>query len=480
MDQVKAGLALLTAEWFSQINLNSTDDPEANITQIVQENARQAIATLGRHFALVHPEVITTIEDAKQACEDYRREHVDVIILCNLIYSGDDTIIEIALNGQGTPFLIWSFHPEKKLQRITSMARYFRVTGASGMLQGCAPLKRMGIRFGFVLGTPGDARLDRELADWARALAVVKRLKSVKIAAIGRRYEPMSGAWFDELRLKTRLGPKVVWISAYECAQEARAIPQAQIDAFISGQKQRYQICGVPEDALQAAARASIATYNLARKYQCEVVSVQDMDEELHQLLGCRPQMTYQKMFDEGIVAGMEADIDSALCVWIVQNLIGSPAMYGEIFTYSEADNYLVVGHASMHDLSLAGDHEITLVPDGEFKHVDRYVGVWDEFICKPGPVTLVALFEDNDVYRLQVCAGESLESPKWIPGNVHALVRLDLPLPRFMEDIATAGVTQHFTMCYGDVKPRLKIMARQLGLEYIDLDEGYQRRQEP
>lgn len=471
MEKLKAGAVLLSAEWFSQISYDTTDDSSANICSIVEQAAKAAVHTLSRHFEIVHPEPIATKQDVAAALADYRRESIDVFVICNLIYSGDDPIIDILREMPGVPVILWSYNAYKRIPRITEMGEYFSVTGAPGMLQGCAPLKRMGVRFDFVLGVPGDATLDRELADCAKALEVKKRLKSLNIASIGRRYEPMSGAWIDELKLKIRLGPKMVWMSAYEYAKAVEAIDESRIDAFVTEQTARYAVQGVTDEDLRAAARASIATYDLCKRYRCEVMSVQDMDPEIHEFIGCRPQMTYQPMFDEGIQVGMEADIDSALCTWIAYQLSDGPAMYGEILTYDEEENLLVIGHASMHDLRLAGGNEVKLIPDLEFMYADRYRGIWNEFICKPGEVTLVALFEDNDQYRFVASLGESLERPVWVPGYGQALVRIAIPMRQYMKEITTIGVTQHFSLCFGNIKPRLELLAAQLGIEYVDLD---------
>ena len=471
MKKLKSGAIFLSAEWFSQISYDTTDDANANICEIVQQAAAQAKNTLSSHFEVVHPEPIATAQDVEAALADYKREEIDVFVICNLIYSGDDTIIDILREMPGIPVIMWSYNAYKRIPRITKMSEYFSVTGAPGMLQCCAPLKRMGVKFGFVMGVPGDRTLEKELADYAKALEVKKRLKSLKIASIGRRYEPMSGAWIDELKLKIKLGPKMVWISAYEYAKAAESLSDVRLNDFIAEQKKAYSTQNVTEEDIRAAARASIATYDLCKKYGCGVISVQDMDPELHEFIGCRPQMTYQPMFEEGIMAGMEADIVSALCTWISYHLSEGPAMYGEILTYDEEENFLVIGHASMHDLRLAGENEIKLVPDLEFMYADRYQGVWNEFICKPGEVTLVAMFEDNDHYRFVASLGESMDRPIWVPGYGHALVHTDIPIRKYMKDIATIGVTQHFILCFGNIKSRLEILAEQLGIEYVDLD---------
>lgn len=469
---IKAGLALLTGVWFTQACFDSSEGEAVIFNDMVQNCAKEAISALEKHFELIHKDVITTEEQAKEACKEYKREDIDCIILVNLIYSGDETVIEIMQSMKSLPVLMWSFNMYKRMPVCKDMTTYFSLTGAPGMLQACAPLKRMGIKFDFVLGVAGDPHLDKELADWACALDVAKKMRRLKIGSVGKRYEPMSGAWIDELKLKTRLGPHMVWMSSYEYSQEAKKIPDKVIEDYLNDQKKRYRIEGVDDESLEVAARSTIGMYNLAKKHGCEVMAMQDMDEELNEFLGCRPHMTYQKTFEEGIMVGMEADIISAFCTWILYNLCEGPAMYVEILTYDEEENFIFFGHASTHDLRLAGENEITIMPDLEFMHSNKFIGAWHEVICKPGKVTLVAMFEDNDCYRFIVSEGEVLDRGRMAPGYGQAVVHTDIPIAKYMKDITTIGVTQHFSLCYGDIKPRLKILADHLAIEYIDLDE--------
>ena len=159
MEKCKAGLAMLNADWFNQIGLTSTENEDSNICRMVAQNAMQVVETLSNVFKLVHTEVISTAEQARDACRAYRQAEVDVIILTSILYSGDEPIVEILQTMSGTPILLWSFHPDTKLEQVSTIARYFRVTGAAGMLQGCAPIFRFGVRPGFVFGAPGSDQL---------------------------------------------------------------------------------------------------------------------------------------------------------------------------------------------------------------------------------------------------------------------------------------------------------------------------------
>lgn len=472
MEKLKVGAILLSAEWFSDISYDTTEDTTANICEIVNQAAKDVVGVLEKHFNVVHPQPIATKADVQAAISDFKKEQVDLFVICSLIYSGDDTVIDILRELPNIPVVVWSYNRYKKLPNITHMNEYFSVTGAPGMLQFCAPLKRMGIPYEFVFGVPGDEALDKELADVARVYETKKQMQSMNILSVGRRYEPMSGAWIDELKLKLRLGPKMVWLSAYEYAQAVAALDEKRVRDFVDSQVALYDTEEITDEDLMTAAKASMAVYDLAKKYDCAVVGFQDMDQEIHDFVGCRPQMSYQPMFDEGMSIGMEADIDNALCTWIAHELSDGPSMYSEILTYDEEENFLVVGHASMHDLRLAGDGEIKLIPDLEFMYADKYKGVWNSFVCKPGKVTMICLFEDNDQYRFVVSTGEALDHPELVRYNSQAIVRVDAPIRKYMKALMHTGVNQHAALCYGDVKERVAMLARALDVDYVDIDQ--------
>ena len=471
--KLKAGLAMFSVADFDLADTSVPEDAENNMTYLCREDARGAIAELEKHFELIHKDLINTIDDARQACREYKDADVDLIIPLYLTYQGDDTMVEICRQMKDKPFLCWSICPFKKVDGIKSIYRFYAHTGAPGLLQAATTFKRMNINVDVVLGTPGDPAVTEKFHERAVVLETRKALKSLKMVQVGRRFGSMVGAWFDEARLKMDIGPSVDYVTTRELEEVFNSIPDEEVDEFVKDQLSKYRNeGGVSEEALKKAARASIAIYKIANAGGYGAVAIQDQDSEMHERLGCRPQMTYQKLWDEGIAIGMEGDIDSTLSTWILMNLCEGPALYGEVITYSEEDNNLIIGHASLNDLRLAGDNEITLVKDLECMDDDKYEGCWHQFMCKPGEVTLCSFFEDVDGYQVIVCSGESLPGDLAVPGYGHAKVRIGMTVEEFMTDAVKLGTTQHFTYCNGNMKSRIKMLADMLGFKYYDLDE--------
>ena len=78
MAKLKAGAVLLSAEWFSQISYDTTDDSSANIVDVINAAARDAVETLSVHFDVVHPQPVATQEDVKAALEKAGLEILEV------------------------------------------------------------------------------------------------------------------------------------------------------------------------------------------------------------------------------------------------------------------------------------------------------------------------------------------------------------------------------------------------------------------
>jgi L-arabinose isomerase len=278
----------------------------------------------------------------------------------------------------------------------------------------------------------------------------------------------MAGTLVNEPGLAARLGVSVVPLSPYRLLQESRALDARQVAGFVSELKAAYPVQGVSDTALELAARASLAVGALVEKEDLGAVAVEDLDPELHELLQTRPCLWVPGLRERGVVVGMEADILSVLGMWLTRNLGGSTPMYTEVFTFDRQDNCLLLGHASMHDPELAGDNQVTIIPDREYEASDPVEGAWMHFTARPGPATLVSLSESGPGYRVFCLRAEVLPTQGKLAGFAHALVRIDRPVEEFFDQAARLGMMQHFALSYDDVAGKLEQLCRVTGIEYV------------
>jgi L-arabinose isomerase len=467
----KAGAALMSAEWFLSVGLQGSSTPaQSELSSLVERDIRRVLAALEPHFDLVYPGPVCTAEAASAAVRRFRAEGAELLILVHLMWSEDGPLVRLLREASGLPLLLWCYNPYERLPQRMSTNEMFRASGPVGFLQGSAPLARMGVRFTSVFGYPEDRSLAGQLAECASAFAARAGLSRLRVGTIGPRCESMAGGWVDEFALLARLGVSLVPVSVNRLAEEARAVPVRAVQAFLLDLASRCLVRGVSERSLELAARSSLAVAALVEKEALGAVAIEDLNPELHRMLGTRPCLWVPSLTELEVAVGMEGDVASTLGLWLARRLGGSEAMYTEIFTFDQADNCLLFGHAGMQDPALAGEGQVTVVADAEYAAADEVEGAWLSFTARPGPVTALSLFTGLKDYRLAWLRGEVLETREKLASFPHALVRIEPPLHEFYERAARAGMTQHFALSYDAVEGKLARLAEVLGLEVLKL----------
>jgi L-fucose isomerase-like protein len=467
-DRAKAGLALLSAQWFVEVGLQGeASERQKELGRMIEGDLRRIRTTLAPHFELIDPGPISSVATAEAAARRFQGEGVELVVLVHVMWSEDPPLVRL-IEGLGElPLVLWCYNPYPRLPEHMSVEQLFRASGSVGFLQGSAPLSMRGKGFTYLFGSPESPELQARLAELSRVFSVRSALHRLRIGRIGPPCAYMAGTFVDELGLASRLGVAIVPLSVYRLSEEARALESALVHDFIEELKRRYRIDGVSDRALDRAARASLAVRALVEKENLGAVAIEDLHPELHELLGTRPCLWVPGLRERGVVVGMEADVLSVVGLWLSRNLGSSTPMYAEVFTYDQEANCLLLGHAAMHDPELAGNNEITIVPDREYEASDPVEGAWTHFTAKAGPVTLVSLFGRGDVYRVFCLRGVTLSSRVKLAGFAHALVRIDPSVAEFFEQAGRLGMMQHFALSYDDVSAALETLCRIEGMHF-------------
>jgi L-arabinose isomerase len=185
---------------------------------------------------------------------------------------------------------------------------------------------------------------------------------------------------------------------------------------------------------------------------------LEDLNPELHEVLGTRPCLSVRDIFDHGCVVTMEGDVCANVAMMIQKQFGDGSPMYGEIFCWDRQKNVVVMGHAGMHDVDGLSrrDDEVTVTTDYEYDQVEEVKGVWEVFAGRPGRVTLLSLVDAKDCFQMTVTMGEVIEDRYLVRGSPNLNTRLDVPLSRFFKEACKAGVTQHWALVHGDTRSKL------------------------
>jgi L-arabinose isomerase len=412
--------------------------------------------------------VLATREQVGQAIARFRRQDVDAVVACQITWGEDRLIIEAAQKLPAVPLLLWCYSPFQLLPEQMTMRDLFRASGPVGALQASGPLKRLGKPFGFAFGSYADPNAIAKIVAFGKAAKVARDLKAARIGVLPYRCPQMTGTYVDEFRLKKEIGPELEYISVREYWDRCQEIPERDVRSFVADLEATYPVSpSTTEAGLVRGARASLGLARVAAEYGLDAIALEDLNEELHRVIGLRPCLYVPELFERAVVS-MEAEVGGAVALLILRGLAHKPPMYTEVFTYDAEENCILAGHAGIHDIRLAASAgDVTIEPDGEYVESEPD-SAWMRFRAKGGQVTLLSVFCDVERFKMVISSGEALGGQPKLLGSPHIYVRLDESLEEFFERSIRTGMTQHWAIVHDDIAQELLALADILGLDRV------------
>jgi L-arabinose isomerase len=465
---VTIGLVALCAEWFRQVDHNSES---GDLSGMLQQDYERISQFLEECFgSVVAPGPISTVAEARNAIRVFNIANIDAVVLVHILWSEDQPLIEIMNKLDRHPVILWDYHPQEVFPEHLSITDLFRRSGTVGLLQGSSPMARLGFSFQMVSGRPGDSKLTEELLEYKTALSVCREFNGLRIGRIAGNCEIMTGTIANVESVHKYLGVELLDISLDEYAAACFEVSDKEIVDYASDIIKRYEVREVSTKSLQTSARCALGLERLVEQQRFGAVGIQDLAPGLHRILGTRPCLPPWKCISNGVVFVAEADMHCLLALFAASKASCRPCMYTEVFTYDRDENFLLMGHAGIHDPELAAEDRMIIVPDYEYCRVDEVEGAWLEFIMSAGEVTCLGLHDTGSGYRMIVFEGESLGSPSRLQGFPHALVRPNIPVNDLLRDLVKLGVTQHFAIAQSRISGVLSKWCSIMGVEYIQI----------
>jgi len=458
----KIGLIIMANEWFWKYKMFGSEFLEK-----IENDCRYICNGLAK-FAKVHYSgLILNDQQSRVAIRKIKKNDVDLIVLCPIIWTSDIPLIEMLKETpRNLPMILWFYSPYKELPDKLSVSEFIRCTGAVGASQFSNVLKRQKRRFKVIVGSKEYENTFKEIYEYAIAAKVANDLKKARVGLLPAGYQDIANTWSDEFKITSYLGPRIIRISVYELYEAAKNLPDEEVNSFVNELKKRYKI-EVSERSLRVVARASLGLAKIFDKYSLNAIAIQDLDDEMHKLLKTRPSLYVSSIFEKGRVVGMEGDIHTTIAMLILRKLTEQPVLFAETYTFDTVKNTILMGHIGMVDINIAKDpSSITVIPDCEYRGFDEVEGAYMYFVGKEGTITLLSLIDEVQGYRLVIARGESipLKEAK-VEGYSHILVRPTVSVEEFFKKAGEIGVGQHWAVTYGDHVSLLEKFAEIVGL---------------
>jgi L-fucose isomerase-like protein len=418
--------------------------------------AWQALQTLDAEFVGT-PDLLFDADTASKRIPDLQRHPLDLLLLVQATFTDATMTVELA-KSVSSPIMFWSFPEPRTGGRL-------RLNTICGVNLAAHALSKAGCGYDFVHRRPEDPEALAAIENAAKAGAVRRRLAEVRIGVIGEHPAGFDSCVFDPIGLKNLCGVTVEPIDIGDFIEEAKTVGKDSIAAI--RERVAAEIDGVDDLDGDALAK-SLQVYATLRKTADDGgyagLAVRCWPEFFTELGGaaCGPM---GMMGEDGTPCGCEADVFGTITTIMLRWLSGHAAFNSDLVDVDIEDDTAVFWHCGQAPISMADADG----PKRATVHSNRKLPLLYEFAFKPGRITLARLSQSKNQVRLIVGGGDVLKRPISYSGT-SGVVRFDRPAVEVLDRIVGEGLEHHMTLAYGEHRPALRQLARQLNIPVVEL----------
>jgi L-fucose isomerase-like protein len=411
--------------------------------------------------------------------EDYLYSEEEVVEAFSSLEPDADLVVFFAGTWFYAPAMVTPIRRAKKPCLIWSMIDIpnFALGGA---VVANYSLREMHMPTKLLAGTPEEPEMLDAVASRARAAAVASKLDGAKFGRIGGTSMGMYNANLDEFYWKRITGLDIIHVDTIQIARYMERVDEARAAEVLA------RVKGSVGKIVERNEESGETLYDSDLMAQCKIYLALNEIVDANNLVAisnkCQPDMSsdyvgvgytgciaHAMMNDDGLPCTCEADMPSAITMYIMGLLSGETTYFGDLNSLVKKENVARFINCGFGPLSLAASREdITLWPIGEaMGQPGKARGASTGFPLKAGRVTLAKIGGGLGTARMHIATGECLPWPmepagEWPTHFPQAPVRLDTDLTTFVE----RAIGQHYILAYGDFRQELIDLCEILKIE--------------
>ncbi len=408
--------------------------------------------------------MIGSEKEAIAELERFEDDRPDLVVAHFLTFALG-TIVPMFAQRLKAPVLLWSLpEPDPNGGRLQSNS--FCAANMNSHF-----LYRMHVPYLHLHAGTGTPEAEAGLSRALRVVRTIDALARLRIGMIGGRVPGFYTSSYDEMLLRTKLGPEIKCITEHEVIETARHLtPEELAHALevIHGDARCHENDAPNREQLEKSAALFGAIAKLKAKFLVNAFAIRCWPEFISsELYGIAICSTIGHLTNHEILTACEGDAYGAVMMRMLRELSGEPPFFCDLIRM-EGD-YGVAWHCGAAPVRICRNgcapklcHSAT-VEGGGVK------GVTCEFPLKPGRVTVARLGEkrDGDGFRMLIAPGEGLETDLFVRGNP-LKIKFDAGCDKLRETVIGQGWEHHYALGYGDLAPELLDLCRMLDIEPV------------
>ena len=325
-------------------------------------------------------------------------------------------------------------------------------------------LRRYGVKYSYIFNVDTDSEEFRQGFDrFVRVSAVLRDLRTLKIAKIGERPSPFMSVMTNEADLIKKIGAVTVPISPAAIGRKVMAIIDENskvLSDYVDDLKNRFNGKEAPEDDFKKIAATKIAVETMMKDAGCSVGAFECWSA-FPAILGTCPCTILGELADEGMPLACETDVNGAVSLAILRacNLYESSEFLADLtIRHPENDNAELLWHCGPFPYSLK-----SMESEAAIIHAQ------ESFELKQGNLT-VCRFDDIDgEYAMFAGEAKTTTGPKTT--GTYVWMEVD-NWKRWEEKLMFGPYIHHLGVTYGNYLPVLREVARYLDIEFDNAHE--------
>ncbi|MDI4647761.1 L-arabinose isomerase family protein [Cohnella hashimotonis] len=405
----------------------------------------------------------------EEAIARFESESVDAVVTLHLAYSPSLESIG-ALAATKLPLVVLDTTPTYEFGPSQLPDEIMYNHGIHGVQDMCNLLLRRGKAFQIEAGhwSRSDV-LDRVVAG-VRAARLADGMRTAKVGRLGRPFAGMGDFEVPTDMLRKAIGIETVEFDLTDGRTTFAEITDAQIDAELESDRERFEIGELDERLYRQSTAACLKVRQWAEQHRLTAFTVNFMDITKSSGLPCMPFLEAGKAMDRGIGYAGEGDVLTAALVGALLSVYPD-ASFAEMFCPDWENNRIFVSHMGEMNLRAAAGKPVLLEKAFPFTDADAPVAAYAAFRGGQAVYACLAPAKD-DGYTLILSEVEMLDTQGWdrMPEAIRGWFAPRLPVSEFLASFSRHGGIHHGVIVYGDAKPALERFGELMGWRVVSI----------
>lgn len=466
----KIGIILVSPPRFHDLGVGTKNGPYSER----KEKVAKELLTHFDYAETIFPGIIYSKEDMEKAIIQMKSEDVDMIFAHFLSWADDFAWVRFLRDIGDMPIMYATIVRDKlgfeNSFTEDSFIEFLTAGGLVGSLEGSGDIARLKKgQVKIVLGSKEEVM--SACKEMAQICALRHELRHRSIALLPSFNEAMWSTYVDPYDIFTKIGPEIRFLSIVELSEIMDAIDDEECNKLTKEILSKYEVKGtIDEEKMAASVKGSLALEKIARKYDSELLVLNDIDKVLQRTIGLRPGFTPCPGTDDVLVVP-EGDIGAGLCAYILKKLTSQHVSFIEPFHIDAQTGTFAAGHAGPNDYTDELGKTMIATDTRFAKSNLKYAGApFANHVFSPGEKTMIHLSENNGRFKLVATTVEVLESDHFLDGYSHGLFKPHMPVNEFFQKLLEIGVTQHYAITAGNLLSKMRLLAEIMGFDYYEI----------